>query len=248
MRCRIRRRNGGQRILLRRYYRMHIEGPLGIMVWMIKVAAQDLSVQQRSATGICETESEFGTCTSYNTHGECQAYNYHGERERRNENIVTTEQDQRGVCVQESSLGQCTEASRLGSCTEQPPYRMGVRHENPIGDCGGEEKRITECEGEWKANETLLVGNFNTENSYVGPFADAQHTDALLLKTVIPSRRLPTRARWLALRRAATPTRFITNSFRPTKWSHCWSRSTACKLLQTSKGTCISRAAGGSSA
>ena len=141
-------------------------------------------VQQRSATGICETESEFGTCTSYNTHGECQTYNYLGERVRRNENITVTEQDQRGVCVQESNLGQCTESSRLGSCLEQPPYRMGVRHENPIGDCEGEKKRITECEGEWRANETLLVGNFNTENSYAGPFANPQHRNARLMKTV----------------------------------------------------------------
>ena len=105
-------------------------------------------------------------------------------RVRRNEDITVTEQDQRGVCVQESNLGQCTESSRLGSCLEQPPYRMGVRHENPIGDCEGEKKRITECEGEWRANETLLVGNFNTENSYAGPFANPQHRNARLMKTV----------------------------------------------------------------
>ena len=166
-------------------YRMHIEDYTGHHgLENQRSLHKTCLVQQRSATGICETESEFGTCTSYNTHGECQSYNYHGARERRNENITVTEQDQRGVCVQESSLGQCTEASRLGSCVEQPPYRMGVRHENPIGNCEGELKRITECEGEWKANETLLVGNFNTENSYVGPFADAQHTDAVLLKAV----------------------------------------------------------------
>ena len=166
-------------------YRMHIEDYTGHHgLEDQRSLHKTCLVQQRSATGICETESEFGTCTSYNTHGECQAYNYLGARERRNENITVTEQDQRGTCVQESGLGQCTEASSLGSCTEQPPYRMGVRHENPIGDCEGEKKRITECEGEWKANETLLVGYFNTENGYVGPFADAQHTSAVLLKTV----------------------------------------------------------------
>ena len=140
-------------------------------------------VQKLSRTGICETESEFGTCTSYNIHGECQTYNYLGERVRRNEDITVTEQDQRGLCVQEDSLGTCTEDSRHGSCDEQPPYRMGVKHENPIGDCSGEAKRITECEGEWKANATVIEGNFNTENKYKGPFTE-QHTSAVLLKTV----------------------------------------------------------------
>ena len=140
-------------------------------------------IEKISQTGICETESEFGTCTSYNIHGECQTYNYLGERVRRNENITVTEQDQRGLCVQEDSLGTCTEDSRHGSCNEEPPYRMGVKHENPIGDCSGEAKRITECEGEWKANATVIEGNFNTENKYVGPFTE-QHTSAVLLKTV----------------------------------------------------------------
>ena len=140
-------------------------------------------VEKISQTGICETESEFGTCTSYNTHGECQTYNYLGERVRRNEDITVTEQDQRGLCVQEDSLGTCTEDSRHGSCDEEPPYRMGVKHENPIGDCSGEAKRITECEGEWKANAAVIEGNFNTENKYKGPFTE-QHTSAVLLKTV----------------------------------------------------------------
>ena len=140
-------------------------------------------VQSLSDTGICETESEFGTCTSYNVHGECQTYNYHGERVRRNENVEVTEQDQRGLCVQKNNLGECTEASRLGTCDEQSPYRSNVVHENPFGNCSGEVKRITECEGEWTANYTTLFGNFNTENRYLGPFAEL-HTSAVLMKTV----------------------------------------------------------------